>query len=242
MKKTTKENIIKLKLDCKIAIKDKKRWLFCLLELLIIAVLIVFDMLTKKYIYGYCDANKDIIIFKDVLRFTATINTGAGFGMMKGKTTLLTVISFISALILIALVFYSYPRRNKWLRSSLVLIIAGAVGNLIDRMFLGYVRDFVYFELINFAVFNFADSFLTIGTILLIIYVLFFYSKDEEEIDKKRKLNLAIAQAETEKNIVDNIANTEENIADNIANTENKKDGILENKEPIENTKIEEDK
>lgn len=229
MKNTTKENIIKLKLDCKIAVADKKRWFFCLLELLIIALLIVFDMLTKKYIYGYCDANKDIIIIKDIIRFTATTNTGAGFGMLKGKTTLLTFISFISALILVVLIFYSYQRRNKWLRSSLVLIVAGAVGNLIDRMFLGYVRDFVYFELINFAVFNFADSFLTIGTILLIIYVLFFYTKDEEEINK-RKLSLAKAEVKNDEDIVQSVASADKN------------EDILENKKPIENIKIEEDK
>ncbi len=186
MKQSTKESMVKLKLEFTNAVKDKKRWLLCGLEILIIVLLIVFDMLTKKYIYGYCDANRDVIIFNGVLRFTAVTNTGAGFGMLKGKTSLLTIISFISSLILIGLVFYSYNRRNKWLRSSFVLIIAGAVGNLIDRMFLGYVRDFVYFELIDFAVFNFADSFLTIGTILLIIYVIFFYSKDEEALAKKR--------------------------------------------------------
>lgn len=193
MKQTTKDSMANLKLDFKKAIADKKRWLLCGLEILIIILLIVFDMLTKKYIYGYCDANRDIIIFDGIIRFTAVINTGAGFGMLKGKTGILTAISFICSIILIGLIFYSYNRRNKWLRSALVLIIAGAVGNLIDRMFLGYVRDFVYFELIDFAVFNFADSFLTIGTILLIIYVLFFYSKDEAAISAKKKLALSDA-------------------------------------------------
>lgn len=192
----TKDNFLKFKKDFALAVKDKKRWLFCGLELLIIGLLIVFDMLTKKYIYGYCDAVSDIKIIDKVIRFTAVENTGAGFGILKNQTGALTAISFISSIVLIIFIFYSYPRRNKLLRSALVMIIAGAIGNLIDRMVLGYVRDFVYFELIDFAIFNFADSFLTIGTALLIIYILFFYSKEENELMEKKKA--AKAQADIE--------------------------------------------
>ncbi len=183
----TKDNFLKLKRDFGKAVKDKKRWLFCGIELLIVGLLIVFDMLTKKYIYGYCDTVSDIVIIDGVIRFTAVVNTGAGFGILKAHTGILTTISFVSSVILIVFIFYSYPRRNKVLRTALVLIIAGAIGNLIDRMYLGYVRDFVYFELIDFAIFNFADNFLTIGTAFLIIYVLFFYSKEENELIEKRK-------------------------------------------------------
>lgn len=192
----TKDNFLKFKKDFALAVKDKKRWLFCGLELLIIGLLIVFDMLTKKYIYGYCDAVSDIKIIDKVIRFTAVENTGAGFGILKNQTGALTAISFISSIVLIIFIFYSYPRRNKLLRSALVMIIAGAIGNLIDRMVLGYVRDFVYFELIDFAIFNFADSFLTIGTALLILYILIFYSKEENEIMEKKKA--AKAQADIE--------------------------------------------
>lgn len=192
----TKDNFLKFKKDFALAVKDKKRWLFCGLELLIIGLLIVFDMLTKKYIYGHCDAVSDIKIIDGVIRFTAVKNTGAGFGILKNQTGALTAISFISSIVLIIFIFYSYPRRNKILRSALVMIIAGAIGNLIDRMVLGYVRDFVYFELIDFAIFNFADSFLTIGTALLIIYILFFYSKEENELMEKKKA--AKAQADIE--------------------------------------------
>lgn len=169
------------------AVKDKRRWLMCLLELAIVALLIVADMLTKKYIYGYCDKNHNINIITNVLSFTAVKNTGAGFGLLQGQTQALTVISAICSVILLILIFYSYPRKNKVLRSSLVLICAGAIGNIIDRMFLGYVRDFIYFEPINFPVFNFADSCLTIGTVLLIIYILFFYNQEEKTIEDAKK-------------------------------------------------------
>ena len=67
------------------------------------------------------------------------------------------------------------------------MITAGAIGNVIDRFALGYVRDMVYFELIDFAVFNFADSCLTIGTALLIIYILFMYTKESEKLHNEKK-------------------------------------------------------
>nr|MCR4661173.1 signal peptidase II [Clostridia bacterium] len=139
----------------------------------------------KKYVYGLCVENGKIDIIKGVLSLTAVENTGASFGIFANHTTALTVVSIICSVFLFLFIFYSYKYKNKVLRTALVLILAGAIGNIIDRLALGYVRDFIYFELINFAVFNFADSCLTIGAILLIIYVIFFYSKDEKEIKEK---------------------------------------------------------
>lgn len=182
-----------------VGIKDKKRWLTCGIELLIVVALIVIDLLTKKYIYGYCVENGKINIIKGVISFTPTENTGASFGIFKNHTTALTVVSIICAVVLFLFIFYSYPRRNLWLRSALILILAGAVGNIIDRLWLGYVRDFIYFELINFAIFNFADSCLTVGTIVLIIYMLFFYSKEEKEKEEERLAKKALEQRNAEK-------------------------------------------
>ena len=186
-KEETKRDFAAFKRDFQIAIKDKKRWINCLIELLIAAVLIVIDQLEKIYIYGHCRDVGDIIIIDGVIRFTAVENTGASFGMFSSSTAALTAVSFICSVILIAFIFYSYPRRSKWLRSALVMLTAGALGNVIDRMALGYVRDMVYFELIDFAVFNFADNCLCIGTAVLIIYILFFYTKDEEAARKLRQ-------------------------------------------------------
>ena len=78
---------------------------------------------------------------------------------------------------------FSVKERNGWLRAALILMIAGGIGNLVDRFMFGYVRDWIYFELIDFAVFNLADSGLTVGCVLLIIFVIFFYRPE----DKKKK-------------------------------------------------------
>ncbi len=185
-KKEFKDAIKELRGDFKTAVKDKKRWLVCAIELLLAGAVILIDFITKILIYNHCDEKGDIILIPKVLRFTAVENTGASFGIFQNQTAALTIVSAICAILLVIFIFYSYPRRNKLLRASLIMITGGAIGNLIDRIALGFVRDFVYFELIDFAVFNFADSFLTVGTALLIIYVLFFFGKEEEEKHKKK--------------------------------------------------------
>ena len=63
----------------------------------------------------------------------------------------------------------------------MILLIAGGLGNIIDRLALGYVRDWLYFELIDFAVFNLADTGLCVGCALLIIYVIFFYKPEDKK-------------------------------------------------------------
>ncbi|MCR4661320.1 MAG: signal peptidase II, partial [Clostridia bacterium] len=84
--KQIKENFLE-------AVKDKRRWLMCLLELLIVGVLIAADLLTKKYVYGLCVENGKIDIIKGVLSLTAVENTGASFGIFANHTTALTVVS-----------------------------------------------------------------------------------------------------------------------------------------------------
>lgn len=160
----------------------KKYIKYIIIELLLIGVVLAIDLLTKEFIYGKVYEQGKMNLIKGVLSFTAVENTGASFGIFKDKTIILTIVSAISAAGLIVFLICTIKSRNLLLRSSLILIIGGAVGNLIDRAALGYVRDFVYFELIDFAVFNLADSALTIGTILLMIYVLFFYK--EKEVQK----------------------------------------------------------
>ncbi len=238
-KDTLRKDFDSYKKDFLAAVKDKKRWISCLIEIGIMCLLLAVDLLTKHFIYGYCETQGDIVIINGVIRFTAVRNTGASFGIFKNATTALTVVSLICSIILILFIFYSYPRKNKWLRSALVMITAGALGNVIDRLHFGYVRDMVYFELIDFAVFNFADSCLTVGTVVLIIYIIFFYTKEEESIRKQKEEakyaktveallaepdeeNADSATTETVKkteNNAENVANKPENTAKEKAET-----------------------
>lgn len=152
------------------------------IEFVIAAALIAFDQLTKIYIYQpIADGASDIILIKGVLRFTAVENTGASFGVFSDSTLALTIISLITVIALFFVIIFTANNRNPLMRAALVMILAGGLGNVIDRFMLQYVRDFIYFELIDFAVFNVADSCLTVGTIILIIYIIFYFMKDAKK-------------------------------------------------------------
>ena len=163
---------------------DKKKLLiWFLLDFLFIGVWLAVDLLTKEFVYGpMAMGDPDIIIWKGVLRLTPVENTGASFGIFQGKTDILTIISLVTVAVMTLVMVFSIKVRNGWYRSALILLIAGGLGNIIDRLALGYVRDWIYFELIDFAVFNLADTGLCVGCALLIIFVIFFY----KPVDKKK--------------------------------------------------------
>ena len=107
-------------------------------------------------------------------------NRGAAFGIFQNQRWLFLILT--AAFLIFAVWFYvRIPggKRYRLMRVICVMITAGAVGNLIDRVFLVYVRDFLYFVLIDFPIFNVADIYVTVSAALMIWAVLFYY-KDEE--------------------------------------------------------------
>lgn len=162
-------------------VDKKKLGLWFALDFIFIGIWLAIDLLTKEFIYGpISQGAPDIIIWEGVLRLTSVENTGASFGIFQGKTDILTIISLITVILMTVVLIFSIKNRNGWYRSALILLIAGGVGNIVDRLALGFVRDWVYFELIDFAVFNLADTGLTVGCVLLIIYVIFCYKPQEK--------------------------------------------------------------
>jgi signal peptidase II len=163
----------------------KKYIKYIIIELLLVGAVIALDLITKETIYAKAEAQGRISFIKGVLSFVAVRNEGASFGMLSSNTLLLTIVSAVSSAGLLAFLIGSIKHRHILLRSSLILIIGGAVGNLVDRVWLGYVRDFMEYDFVEFAVFNMADVCLTIGTILLVIYVLFFYKEKGKATEKQ---------------------------------------------------------
>jgi signal peptidase II len=120
------------------------------------------------------------VIIPKVLNFQYHENNGAVWGILSGKVDFLKIFTII-ILAVILFLYFKIPEGKKYnaLKILAVFIVAGAVGNLIDRFYLGYVVDFIYFEIIDFPLFNFADSCLTVSSILLFVFALFYY-KDED--------------------------------------------------------------
>lgn len=164
-------------------IKNKK--IAYILIGIIIVVGIILDLVTKIYFENYFEDNsKNIEVIPNFFIFTFVKNTGAAYGMFSGSTIPLIVISI---LMIIAFVIYDiFNHSNDMLYIlGFAFIISGAIGNLIDRIALGYVRDFISIKLFNF-IFNVADIFVTIGMILFVVYLI--KSMIQQEKDKKLKV------------------------------------------------------
>lgn len=133
------------------------------------ALLIAADQLIKAWALHSLKAVDTIPLIQGVLHFTYVENRGAAFGILQGKTAILSAITgvFLGLMILALLLKIIKKASMVWTFS---LIIAGGIGNLIDRVFRGFVIDYIDFRLINFPVFNLADCCVVIGIFVLLIY------------------------------------------------------------------------
>ncbi|MBF0359828.1 MAG: signal peptidase II [Oligoflexia bacterium] len=149
------------------------RKILCLFFLVV--AIIVLDQFTKYVVAKYMFHGESIEVISGLFNFTFVKNTGVAFGMGATATPLYRMVMFIFVPILacIWLLFLIWNAKNKSIRLGLAysMILAGAVGNLIDRISIGYVVDFFhfYFKNYHFAVFNVADSCITIAAGILII-------------------------------------------------------------------------
>lgn len=156
------------------------RPVYLLVWVLCFAGLILLDLGTKSAAVRALQGKGPIVLIPGVLEFLYVQNTGAAFSLLENAQWLFILIA-AAAILVITWFLAKLPKTRRYfpLCLLLTLISAGAAGNLIDRAFLHYVRDFIYFSLIDFPVFNVADIYVTVSTALLVILVLFYY-KDED--------------------------------------------------------------
>ena len=148
-----------------------------LLGVLLCGGLIAVDLLTKLAASKL--GSREVVLIPGVLSLSYIENRGAAFGIMQGRQWLLIVISAV--MIAAAVVFYIRRIRDiqyRYLRVLIVFLVAGALGNMIDRIMLGYVRDFIYFKLIDFPVFNVADIYVTVSAVLILIWIILHGDSD----------------------------------------------------------------
>lgn len=155
-----------------------------MLQIIIIILLVAADQLTKFLIWAPLpEINYSAPVIPGVLNFTKIANGGASFGMLQGAQVFFIVMTVV---VLIAAGYFMIRYRHKqsrFFRVVIAVVFAGALGNLIDRVAFGYVRDFIDIRLFSFwnFVFNIADTALVIGAILICVYLLFFH-KDKKEL------------------------------------------------------------
>ncbi len=143
-----------------------------IVTLILSALLVGVDALIKNWAATSLKPVGSIDLIPDVLSLHYHENFGAAFGILQQKRFFLVAVTAVVLLVLAGAILLRKV-RGPLLLTSLGLIIAGGAGNLVDRVRLGYVIDYIYFEPINFPIFNFADCCVVCGTVLLAFYLLF---------------------------------------------------------------------
>ncbi|KKI93720.1 peptidase A8 [Bacillus sp. SA1-12] len=149
---------------------------------LIAAIIIVIDQITKWLIVKNMELGESITVIENFLYITSHRNRGAAWGILQGQMWFFYIITTI---VIVGIIYYiqKYTKNNKVMGVALGLMLGGAIGNFIDRLFRKEVVDFIntYIFTYDFPIFNVADSSLCIGVGLLFIHMLFFEGKQEKE-------------------------------------------------------------
>ena len=166
-------------------LKNKKLYLLIGLAIAIACVILTVDLIAKHFIFKIIPQKGDAVEFlPGFINLVHVENKGALWGVMSDSTIFLIILSII--ILALYITFYVLKvirlieKVSITLTISVGLLVGGSIGNLIDRLFLGYVRDFFNFQFMNFPVFNIADIALCLSIVLLLIYFLFVYSKEED--------------------------------------------------------------
>lgn len=160
-----------------------------IVSVILMIVAVVLDQVTKYLVVANMELYESIEVIPGVFRFTYIQNRGAAFGSLDEHRWIFMVLSTVAIVAIIAFLFWKKP-QNKLLLTSLILITGGGIGNMIDRIYLGYVIDFLdfcAFPEIWMWVFNVADSFVCIGAGLLALWMILDTVKDMK-MEKEKKL------------------------------------------------------
>ena len=156
-----------------------------MLAAVITAVAVLLDQISKSIVVNGLPLYGEARFIPGVLSFYHTRNTGAAFSMLSDRRWVFMLLSCV-AIVAITVMLYFWRSRHVLLTVSLSMILGGGIGNMIDRIVNGYVTDFFRVDFVDFAVFNVADSFLTVGAVLLGVYIIFFEPKVERRLAESK--------------------------------------------------------
>ncbi len=175
--------------------------MFYLICLAIIGLVLTLDLISK---YLVALNNSNTVVIPHLLKFYYTTNTGSAFSFLGDKEwamPMFIALTFVVLAVILGYVVYTIVKKkqlSKWLLVAISLVVAGAIGNLVDRISFGYVRDFIfvfYNTKIFTAIFNVADIALVVGVIMICFYLLFldndavfkFKKKKAQQVDENKE-------------------------------------------------------
>lgn len=172
-------------------------------EILLFAFIITFDLCMKDFLYDFVEVEHggNFTVIDGFLDLTYSENTGMGFGLGQESTLGITIMTAVMIVAILGYLLF-FKKEKAYIRIPLIMVAAGGIGNLVDRTQLGYVRDFFEFTFMDFAIFNIADVFVTVGAIVLIlglIVMLIFPPKDKRipQDDEKEGVEKAAFSVES---------------------------------------------
>ena len=154
-------------------------------DLIILAILTVIDRVTKIWAVNTLKDKEPILLIDRVLElhYLPNGNTGAAFGMLSGHRVLFLIIAIVVVGVILYLLYnMPFDKKYKAVEILLVFIAAGGAGNMIDRFMQGYVVDFIYISCINFPIFNVADMYVSVCTVILALIVLIKLKEDDYNV------------------------------------------------------------
>lgn len=154
------------------------------ISLIVGAVLVIIDQIIKYFISAYLQPVGSVSVIDNIFSLTYVENKGVAFGMFSDMRWIFVA---LTSILLVIIIFYMFKKRpkGKFFYVCAALIIGGGIGNLIDRIFYGYVIDYLSLSFFP-PVCNFADYCITAGTIMLVIYLLFF----SDILDRSKKAKI----------------------------------------------------
>jgi signal peptidase II len=147
-----------------------------MLELFIVLFIVIIDQFTKYLTVTHLRPIESVTVIEGIFSFTYVENTGAAFGILQNHRWVFIALTIAIVFVMIYFLFF-HIQNIMILKISITMILGGAIGNLVDRIRIGYVIDMLHVTFIDFPVFNIADAAVVIGTILLIFYLLFISGK-----------------------------------------------------------------
>lgn len=192
-----------------------KKYIKYIIEVAFFAAMVAIDLISKSIVFDLLSSGNSYTVWEGIFTVRLARNIGASFSMLSGKTLFLTMMPII-AIIGITILLVLRPNTPKNLRIGCIMIAAGALGNVVDRIVLGYVRDFIDYVFletwfgIDFAIGNIADLFLLGGVIMLILYIIFEFSESDFYSKAKiEKLRAEKAKAEVSSENVEKVDSTD---------------------------------
>lgn len=156
----------------------KKKHISCSIMIILI---VAFDQITKYFASKNLSGGKIVSFIPRIVQFRYSENTGMAFSMLSGARWIFIA---LTAIVCIGVLIYLFSNKcdNLWIYWSLGVVAAGGIGNLIDRVYLGYVIDFIEPIFVDFAIFNIADCAVTLGAVVLVAYLIIdCFKKDKGE-------------------------------------------------------------